>query len=36
MGGMTFDHVMTWQIKNIISQILQTLQSRNLVVTHIK
>ena len=35
LGGMTFDHVITWQIKNI-SQLLQRLQSPNLVGTHMR
>ena len=26
LGDMAFDHVITWQIKNIISQLLQSLQ----------
>ena len=36
LGDMTFDHVITWQIKNIISQLLQRLQSPNLVGTHMR
>ena len=36
LGDMTFDHVNTWQIKNIISQLLQRLQSPNFVGTHMK
>ena len=31
---MAFDHVITWQIKNIISQLLQRLQPPSLVGTH--
>ena len=34
LGGMAFDHVITWQIKNIISQLLRRLQSPNLIGTH--
>ena len=34
LGDMTFDHVIAWQIKNIISQLLQRLQSPNLVWYH--
>ena len=34
IGCMTFDQVITWQIKNIILQLLQRLQSPDLVVTH--
>ena len=33
LGNMTFDQVITWQIKNVISQLLQRLQSSNLVGT---
>ena len=33
LGNMTFDQVITWQIKNVISQLLQRLQSPNLVGT---
>ena len=36
LGDMAFDHVITWQIKNIISQLLQRLQSPNLVGTHMR
>ena len=35
-GDITFDHVITWQVKNIISQLLQMLQSPNLVGTHMR
>ena len=34
LGGMAFDHVITWQIKNIISQLLRRLQSPDLIGTH--
>ena len=34
LGDMAFDHVITRQIKNIMSQLLQRLQSPNLVGTH--
>ena len=34
MGNMDFDRVIMWQIKNIIAQLLQRLQSSNLVGTH--
>ena len=33
---MDFNHVFKWQIKNIISQLLQRLQSPNLVGTHMR
>ena len=36
LGDMAFDHVINWQIKNIISQLLQRLQSPNLVGTHMR
>ena len=36
VGDITFDHVITWQIENIISQLLQRLQSRDLVGTHMR
>ena len=36
LGEMAFDHVITWQIKNFISQFLQRLQSPNLVGTHMR
>ena len=36
LGDMTFDHVITWQIKNIISQLLQRLQSPDSVGTHVR
>lgn len=36
LGGMAFDHVITWQIKNVISKILRRLQSRNLVGIHMR
>ena len=34
LGDVTFDHVITWQIKNIISQLLERQQSPDLVGTH--
>ena len=36
LGDMAFDHVITWQIENIISQLLHRLQSLNLVGTHMR
>ena len=36
LGDMAFNHVITWQIKNIISQLLQRLRSPNLVGTHMR
>ena len=33
LGDIAFDHVIMWQIENIISQLLQILQSPNLVGT---
>ena len=36
LGDMAFDHVITWQIKNIISELLLILQSPNLVGTHMR
>ena len=36
LGDMVFDHVITCQIKNIISQLLQRLQSLNMVGTHMR
>ena len=36
LGDMAFDNVITWQIKNFISQLLQTLKSPNLVRTHMR
>ena len=35
LGDMTFYQMITWQIKNIISQHLQWLQSPKLVGTHV-
>ena len=36
LGDMAFDQVITCQIKNIISQLLQGLQSPNMVGTHMR
>ena len=36
LGDMAFDNVITWQIKNFISQLLQRLKSPNLVGTHMR
>ena len=36
LGDMTFDHVITWQIKSIISQFLQRLQLPDSVGTHVR
>ena len=36
LGDVTFDHVITWQIKNITSQLLQRLQSPDSVGTHVR
>ena len=36
LGDMAFDHVITWQIKNIISELLLILKSPNLVGTHLR
>ena len=36
LGDVTFDHVITWQIKNIISQLLERQQSPDLVGTHMR
>ena len=36
LGDMKFNHVFTWENKNIISQLLQRLQSPNLVEIHMR
>ena len=36
LGDMTFDHVITWHFKIIISQLLRRLQSPNLVGTQMR
>ena len=36
LGDIAFDHMNMWQIKNIISQVLQMLQSPNLVGTQMR
>ena len=36
LGDVTFDHVITWQIENIISQLLERQQSPDLVGTHMR
>ena len=36
LGDMAFDHVITWQIKNILSQLLRRFQSPNLIETHMR
>ena len=36
LGDVTFDHVITWQIKNIILQLLERQQSPDLVGTHMR
>ena len=36
LGDMTYDHVITWENKSIISQLLQRLKSSNLVGTHMR
>ena len=36
LGDIAFDHMIMWQIKNILLQLLQRLQSPNLVGTYMR